>query len=169
MRHVLCVLALAGLLGIGASSLHAQVVEEIDDFTGDHVIESEESHEVEMDAYDGYAARMIATYAEREGEGTRWKITIEGYTVGRTSMAEADEMLFVADGERHRPYRTVGDVERHESGVLVETHEGHFKRSVYETLAEANTVRLRIGEEEFTLPNEARADMRAILDAIPAW
>lgn len=168
MRYLLCCLLVIGIFGRGAFA-PAQVIEEVDEFTGDHVIESEESHEVEMEDYDGYATRMIAAYAEREGEGTFWKITIEGYTVRTTSMAEADEMYFVADGERHRPYRTIRDVRRHESGVLVESHTGHFKRGVYEELAEAAELRLRIGEAVFTLPADGQADMQAILEAIPTW
>jgi hypothetical protein len=81
-------------------------------------------------------------------------------------------MYFVADGERVQPYDTERDIYREQRGrytILVEKQTGMFKRSAYEKLANANSVRVKVGDAIFALSDRGRQDIADILDRVPRY
>ncbi len=165
-------LALCAVTLLMAAPAHAQVADSVDVFTGDHYIHSDSLRELLAERFDGYYAGMKAVYTKRPRAGTRWSIALYAYSERGTSLRDAREMFFVADGERVRPYDVERDIYREKHGVhtvLVEKQTGLFKRSVYETLAKADEVRVKVGEAIFTLPKESRRDMQLILERVPRY
>lgn len=166
-RFVLCALALSMV-----APAQAQVIDTTDVFTGDHYIHSDTLRDLVAERFDGYHAGMKAIYAQQPRAGTRWSIALYAYSERGTSLRDAREMFFVADGERVLPYDTERDIYREQYGVhtvLVEEQTGLFKRSAYETLAKAEEVRVKVGDAIFTLPKEARRDMEDILERVPRY
>jgi hypothetical protein len=169
IRHTLIGLVL--LLGLTDVS-SAQVKDSIDVFTGDRYIHSDSLRAVEVERFEGYDVSMEARYANRYRAGTRWTVSFFAYSARGTSLRDAREMYFVADGERVRPYDTERDIYREQRGrytILVEKHTGIFKRSAYETLAEANSVRVKVGDAIFALSDRGRRDIADILDRVPRY
>jgi len=153
-------------------SAHAQVTDSVDVFTGDRYIHSDSLRQLIVERFDGYDAAMEARYTKRRRAGTRWALSFYAYSARGTTLRDARQMHFVADGERVQPYDTERDIYREKYGrrtILVEKQTGLFKRSVYETLAEADSVRVKVGEAIFAVPQEARQDMGLILNRIPAY
>lgn len=151
----------------------AQVTDSVDVFTGDHYVYSDSLRELEVEQFDGYYAGIEARYTERSESGKRWEIVIYAYSERGTSLRDAREMYFVADDEeRVSPYDTERDFYRERWGghtYLVEKQTGVFKRSAYETLAGAESVRVKVGEAIFALPEESVRDLQLILDEVPKY
>jgi len=81
-------------------------------------------------------------------------------------------MYVVADGERVQPYDTERDIYREQRGrytILVEKQTGIFKRSNYERLADADSVRVKVGDAIFALSEQGRQDIAQILEQVPRY
>ena len=168
-RHTLIGLVL--LFGFTGMS-HAQVKDTIDVFTGDRLIHSDSLRSVEVERFEGYDVGMEARYTNRVRAGTRWTVSFYAYSARGTSLRDAREMHFVADGERVQPYDTERDIYREQRGrytILVEKQTGIFKRSAYERLAEANSVRVKVGDAIFALSDQGRQDIADILEQVPRY
>ncbi len=167
-RHAL--IGLVFLLVTGASQ--AQVKDSIDVFTGDHFIHSDSLRAVEVERFEGYDVSMEARYTKRRRAGDRWMISFYAYSARGTSLRGAREMHVVADGERVQPYDTERDIYREQRGrytILVEKQTGIFKRSNYEMLADANSVRVKMGDAIFALSEQGRQDIAQILEQVPRY
>lgn len=168
-RHI--VVGLALLLGCSTASL-AQVTDSIDVFTSDRYIHSDSLRSVDVERFEGYDVSMEARYSNRYRAGTRWMVSFYAYSARGTSFRDAREMYFVADGERVQPYDTERDIYREQRGrytILVEKQTGMFKRSAYEKLANANSVRVKVGDAIFALSDRGRQDIADILDRVPRY
>lgn len=155
-----------------ARPAQAQIKDSVDVFTGDHFIHSDSLRTVSIERFDGYGAEIEARYTKRFRAGTRWTLSLYAYSARGTSLRDARQMYFVADGERVRPYDTERDIYRERRGrytILVEKQTGLFKRSAYELLAAADSVRVKVGDAIFALPDAARRDMGLILDRVPRY
>lgn len=155
-----------------AAPARAQIIDSVDVFTGDHYIHSDTLRELATERFEGYEAGIKAVYTKRSDAGTRWSVELYAYSERGTTLRDAREMLFVADDERVQPYDTERDIYREQWGaytLLVEKQTGLFKRSAYETLAAAESVRVKVGDAIFTLPQEALRDMQLILDEVPKY
>lgn len=167
-RHVLIGL----LVVLIAAPAQAQVKDSIDVFTGDHHIHSDSLRAVEVERFEGYDVGMEARYTKQRRAGERWTVSLYAYSARGTSMRDAHEMYFVADGERVLPYDTERDIYREQRGrytILVEKQTGIFKRSNYEMLAEANNVRVKVGDAIFALSDQGRQDIAQILEQVPRY
>jgi hypothetical protein len=150
----------------------AQVQDSVDVFTGDHYIHSDSLRRLSVERFKGYDVGMEARYTKQVRAGTRWALSFYAYSARGTTLRDAREMYFVADGERVRPYDTERDIYREEHGrytMLVEKQTGLFKRSAYETLASADSVRVKVGDAIFTVPKESRRDMELILSRVSPY
>ena len=154
------------------TSVQAQVTDSVDVFTGDHYIHSDSMRSLMVERFEGYDIGMKAVYEKRVRAGTRWSVALYAYSARGTTLRDARDMFFVADGERVRPYDTERDIYRERRGahtILVEKQLGLFKRSAYETLAAADSVRVKVGSAIFTLPKASRRDMQLILERVPKY
>lgn len=149
-----------------------QITDSTDVFTGDHYIHSDSLRDVTVERFDGYDVKMEARYTKRTRAGTRWAVSFFAYSERGTTLRDAREMFFVADGERVQPYDTERDIYREQRGrytILVEKQTGLFKRSAYEALAAAEEVRVKVGDAIFALSDQGRQDMAQILDRVSPY
>jgi hypothetical protein len=164
LRGLASLLLVGGLVGAGPA--RAQIETEVSDVTGTKRIESRGMRSLHAPQYDGSHASFRAAYVNDPGEGTRWTLTVYGFTETTTPVGRANQFLVEADGQLFEPARLTSKT-REVDGTLLEIKRAAFSRSAFAAIAGAQTVTISIGPTQFTAIHARRADLRRILDRVP--
>jgi hypothetical protein len=142
----------------------AQVTEEVSDITGEYRVSSQEMIDLWIDTYAGdYGAYMPRYVSDSTMDRERWMIILYGFTDENTSMSNASNVYLNVDGRSIQPldvtFRT-----RPLDGEIMEVAETVYTEEIFARIANADEVRVEIGDEAFQLRN--REDMRTIVQTV---
>ena len=142
----------------------AQVTEKVSDITGEYRVSSQEMVDLWIDAYAGdYGAYMPRYVSDSTTGRERWMVILYGFTGERTSMSTADEVYLSVDGRNIRPL-DVSVRTRPIDNEIMEAVETTYTEAIFTRIANANEVRVEVGDEAFQLRD--REDMRAIVQTV---
>lgn len=110
----------------------------------------------------------LQTTMRRLPDGEReWIVSVYGFGETTTGLADAQPVTLRADEQSVESIRTTGSTRELDDGTIVEIMEMQLPRSGYETLAKSLRATVTIGSTSFSLPWEARRDLRLLLRRTP--
>ena len=157
------VLVLAMLLTAPVAT--AQIQERVSDITGMQRVVSDDLRDVSVQNYEGDDMAYKVEYAYNPNtDSATWQLVFYGFAPRPTDMSAADRVLVWIDSQRVQSQDAESRMRRMDDTVL-EMQTATFSPSIFERIAQAESVELTIGSAEFALSYSQRADMRAALQS----
>ncbi|PEN05733.1 hypothetical protein CRI93_11540 [Longimonas halophila] len=142
----------------------AQVTEEVSDITGEYRVSSQEMNDLWIDTYAGdYGAYMPRYVSDSTTDMEQWMIILYGFTDEETSMADVSNVYLDVDGRRIQPLEVSARVRTIDDEIM-EVVETTYTEAIFTRIANANEVRVDVGDEAFQLRD--REDMRMIVQTV---
>ncbi len=136
--------------------------------TGTRRISSTDLYTLPTFEYAGTRAGLHAEARMPPSEQRQWIVALYGFADQPTGLANTQEIVLRADRQSVEPLRTTGSLQKLDDGTTVEITRMYFTRSAFETLADALTVSGTVGPARFSMPWQARHDLRLILQEVTA-
>lgn len=158
----LLILFFAALLWAPVSM--AQITEDISDVTGEYRISSDSMNDLWIDSYAGDYGAYIARYVSNPVTGSdQWMLILYGFTDEETTLSTSNDVTVEINGSTLRPLEVNTRTRALDDNEIMEVKETHFSQSVFQRIANADEVRITVGNESFQLPE--RPDMQLVAQA----